>query len=106
MAAKATTARAPSMHNGPRQKVHIRIRYEGRGRPGPQLMGRCDALADRLVQAEVGKIQDRAAGDGAVDIYVVTRSADRTVEKAWEIINDLGIAARATIQIDSGKAGR
>jgi hypothetical protein len=56
-----------------------------------------------LIEADAGEIHERKAGDGAVSIYVVTRFADHTIEKAWKIVNELGLAARATIRIDSGK---
>jgi hypothetical protein len=59
-----------------------------------------------LVEADAGSVQERRAGGGAVDIYVLTRFADRTTEQARRIANELGIGLRTTVQIDTGKAGR
>jgi hypothetical protein len=105
MSGKANTAVAETQDRT-RQKVQIRIRYTGKGQPGPKLSERCDTLVDMLVEADAGTIQDRKAGNGMVEFNVVTRFADHTKERAWKIINELGLASRATVQVDNGKAGR
>jgi len=105
MAGKASTADMPGTGNGLRQRVHIRIAYQGRGKPGPQLAERCEALVHELaLETDIGKPHEHKAGDGSVDIYVITRSAEHTIKTAWRIVNALGLAARATIQIDNEKA--
>lgn len=95
MTARASTEDPPSK----RQKVHIRIGYTGKGRPGPQLAQRCETLVRMLVHGDAGVVDERRAGDGAVDIYVVTRFPDHTIELARRITNELGLAARTTIRM-------
>jgi len=107
MAGKASTADVPGTGNGQRQRVHIRIAYQGRGEPGPLLAERCETLVhDLALETDVGKPHEHKAGGGSVDIRVLTRSANHTIRTAWKIVNALGLAARATIQIDDGKAAR
>jgi hypothetical protein len=103
MTGKESTIPASSKPAKVRQKVHIRIGYKGKGQPGKQLTERCDTLVDLLVEADAGMIEGRKSGDGAVDIYVVTRFAGHTIEQAQKIVNELGIATRATIEIVDNK---
>ena len=91
-------------HPGPRQKVHIRIAYQGKGPPGPILRERCDRVEETLAQEAGGTLGESRYGDGTVDIYVSTREAQRTIPAAWKIINHLGLSARTTIKIADGKA--
>ena len=86
-----------------RQGVHIRITYTGKGPPGPQLAQRCDTLVAMLVEADAGVIDRRPAPDGAVDIVVVTRFADHTIEQARKILAELGIADRSTVKLADAK---
>ncbi len=102
--AKPATAAPPSSARGARQKVLIRIGYQGKGPPGPQLAERCDVLAKMLVEADAGTIHEHKAGGGAVDIQVVTRFADHTIETGWKIVKELGLTDRATINVEPGKA--
>jgi hypothetical protein len=86
-----------------RQRVHIRITYAGKGPPGPQLAERCNTFVSMLVEADAGVIERRPAGDGTVDIVVVTRFADHTIEQARKILAELGIADRATVKLADTK---
>jgi hypothetical protein len=99
MAVRASTEDSPSTQPRQRQKVHIRIEYTGKGPPGPVLTERCETLVRMLVEGDAGIIDERKAGDGAVDIYVVTRFAEHTIELARRAAHELGLADRATIKI-------
>jgi hypothetical protein len=86
-----------------RQRVHIRVGYTGKGQPGPQLAQRCDLLVSMLVEADAGVIEPRRVGDGAVDVFVVTRFADHTIGAARKILAELGIASRSTVKLADAK---
>jgi hypothetical protein len=106
MASRMSTVPASSKTSG-RQKVHIQIAYRGKGEPGKQLKERCDTLVEMLVDSDAGVIAERKAGNGAVDVYVVTGFADHTVEMARKTANELGISARTTIKIlDAAKVDK
>ena len=102
--ARREASAAPGTRPGPRQKVHIRIAYQGKGPPGPILRERCDRVEESLVQEAGGTIGESRCGDGTVDIYVSTREAQRTIPVAWKIISHLGLGARTTIKIADSKA--
>jgi hypothetical protein len=98
MVSKMSTVPASSKTVG-RQKVHIQVTYRGKGEPGKQLKEQCDTLVEMVGEADAGVIAERKAGNGAVDIYVVTGFADHTVETVRRTAKDLGIYARTTIKI-------
>jgi len=98
MASAMSTAHASSKTVG-RKKVHIQVTYRGKGEPGKQLKEQCHTLVEMLGEADAGVIAERKAGNGAVDIYVVTGFADHTVETARKTANELGISARTKITI-------
>ena len=98
MASKKSTGPASS-ETVARQKVHIQVTYRGKGEPGKQLKEQCDTLVEMVVELDAGVIAERKAGNGAVDIYVVTGFADHTVETARKTAKELGISARTTIKI-------
>jgi hypothetical protein len=98
MASTMSTVPASSKTSG-RQKVHIQVTYRGKGEPGKQLKEQCDTLVEMVGEADAGVITERKAGNGAVDIYVVTRFADHTVETARKTAKELGIFGRTTITI-------
>ena len=98
MASKQSTVPASSKTAG-RQKVHIQVTYRGKGEPGKQLKERCDTLVEMLVESDAGVIAEHKAGNGTVDIYVITGFADHTAETARKTANELGISARTTIKI-------
>ena len=98
MTGKESTTPASSKQINARQKVHIRIKYRRKGQPGRQLKERCDTLVDMLVEDDAGVIEGRKDGDGEVVIYVATRFADHTIERARKIVNELKLD-RATIEI-------
>jgi len=94
-AAMASTGDAPGAGNGRRQKVHIRIAYQGRGQPGPQLAERCEALVKGLaLETDVGASHDRRAGNGAVDIYVVRPAPSVDVIEAGTLRKTHALAPR------------
>ena len=102
MAGKESVAPA-SGKPGPRLKLHIRIAYMGEGPPGPQMRERCERIEATLVEENAGTIAPGAMGNGAVDIYVMTRHVDKTRAVAWTVINDLGLAGRSTVCVVDGK---
>jgi len=104
MAAKVGAEDPPSTQTRQRQKVRIRIEYNGKGPPGPVLAGRCETLVRMLVEGDAGVIDRRTAGDGAVNIYVITRFPDHTIELAQRSTSELGLADRTTIGIVKEKA--
>ena len=104
MTGKHDPASPSSKPANERQKVHIQITYTGKGQPATKLKERCDTLVDMLVEADAGVIDGRKAGDGAVDIFVVTRFADHTIENARRIITELGLETRATVKLADAKA--
>jgi hypothetical protein len=106
MAAKASTEAPPNTQPRQRQKVHIRIEYSAKGPPGPVLGERCETLVRMLVQGDAGVVDGRKAGDGAVDIYVITRFPAHTIELARKSTSELGLADRTTIGIVKEKAVR
>jgi hypothetical protein len=98
MASKKSTVLAPSK-TARRQKVHIQVTYRSKGEPGKQLKEQCDTLVEMVGEADAGVIAERKSGNGTVDIFVITRFADHTIETARKTANELGIAARTTIKI-------
>jgi hypothetical protein len=82
-----------------RQRVQIRVEYAGKGQPGPHLAQRCDLLVSLLVERDAGVIEPRKVGDGAVDVFVVTRFAEHTIVTARSILVELGIADRSTVKL-------
>src|SRR5262245_37912928 len=99
MSSRASAAPVATPPVGPRQSVHIRVTYTGKGPPGPNLRSRCETLGHKLVEAEAGQIQRSTSGEGSVDIYVMTRNTPSTVTKAWEILNGLGLSSRSTVKV-------
>ena len=81
---------------GPRRDVRIRIAYAGRT-PGPLLASKREELERRLCADNAGTAVRNVAGDGAVNLTIVTADADRTREIAWKHVNDLGLTSRTTI---------
>ena len=104
MSARASTEEPPSTQPRQRQKVHIRVEYTSKGPPGPLLTERCEMLVRMLVEGDAGVIDGRKAGDGAVDIFVITRFPDHTIELARRSAKELGLANRTTIRIAQEKA--
>lgn len=104
MAIKESTPPASSKPATVRQRVHIQVKYTGKGQPGEQLRERCDTLEKMLAEQDAGTVAGRDAGEGAVNIYVATRFPDHTKEKARQIVNELGIAARTTMKLVDGKS--
>ena len=98
-AARVTTDDPPSTRPSPRKKVHIRIEYSGEGPPGPALAQSCESLVRMLVEGDAGVIDERKTGNGAVDLYVITRFADHTANVARRSINELGLSDRSAIRV-------
>jgi hypothetical protein len=99
MARKARTPNAARKPPGPRQRVHIRVAYAGKGAPPEPVRGKFKQLHNLLERNEAGKIEASTVAGGFMDIYMTTTAAQETVEAAWELANCLGLSANTTIRI-------
>jgi hypothetical protein len=99
MPRKPRTPNAARKPPGPRQRVHIRVAYAGKGPPPEPVRGKFRQLHILLERNDAGKIEASAVAGGFMDIYMTTTAAQETVEAAWKLANDLGLSANTTVKI-------
>ena len=77
-----------------------RVAYAGPGAPAPAVRGKFGQLEIGLLQHDAGEIEQSTTAGGSMDIYVSTTAAQKTVETAWMLANNLGLSVNTTVKIE------